>query len=405
MVGAAGRLRQWRRDRDASADREGILAVPPLTGVESMLTVAWRPLVAGLAFVTHALAAHAQVAGQHPDPRHVTRSAIEHEVRLTGASAGASALLPTAVLARIGTEDGKDATVFGNMVSAAIVDDSTIAIVDGTISEVRLFTRDGRHLQTIGREGSGPGEFRSAVAVVRAPDGALIVADSRRMLQYFYRNGTSYEHRRSVTLSFGVRSMCFLGGNLFINGGATEDGKVLRMVDGNGVVLRAFGEIYRSGSAIINYQVAQGRLACDEARQLIYYMAGALVGDVRAFRPTGEELWRVHVGDYRTNRVLEQSGGYSVEPSPTGVHMAGNVVALADRGVLAQWMLLSRAQREARELPTEVHSVLIDAASGRPSYLGTGLPLVKDARRDLALGFFAEPVPRMEVRGNTPGAP
>lgn len=371
-----------------------------------MLTVILRPLIAGVAFVTCAVAARAQVAGRHPDARHVTRSARESEVRLTGAPLSAPALLPAAVLARIGAEDGEDAAVFGNMVSTTILDDSTIAIVDGTVSEVRLFTHTGRHVQTFGREGSGPGEFRSAVAVVRAPDGALIVADSRRNLQYFYWNGNAYEHRRSVTVPVGVRSMCFLGGTLFINGASIDDGKVLRAIDGNGVVLRAFGEVYRSSSAIINYQVAQGRIACDEARQLIYYMAGSLLGDVRAFRPSGEEVWRVHVADFKSNRVVEHSGGgYGVERSPSGAHMAGNVVPLADRGVLAQWMFLTRAQMDAKELPTEVHSVLIDPASGRPSYLGTRLPLLKDARLGLALAFTAEPVPQLEVRGAPRGAP
>lgn len=370
-----------------------------------MLPVAWQSLVAGFAFVACAFAAQAQVAGQHPDPRHISRADVESEVRLTGAPSIAPALLPATVLARIGEEDGEDAAVFGNMVSAVIVDDSTIAVIDGTVSEIRLFARNGRHRQTFGREGSGPGEFRSAIAVVRAPDGALVVADSRRRLQYFYAKGNAYEYRRSVTLSFGARSMCYLGSTLFINGGSIDDGKVVRAVDENGVVLRAFGEVYRSGSAIIDYQVAQGRIACDEPRQLIYYMAGGMLGDVRAFRPSGEELWRVHVPDYKTNRVREISNGYTVEPSPTGVHTTGNVVALPDGGVLAQWMFLTREQRDAKELPTEVHSVLIDAVSGRPSYLGTGLPLVKDARKGLALGFFAEPVPRLEVRGGPKGAP
>jgi hypothetical protein len=112
-------------------------------------------------------------------------------------------------LARIGTEDGDAATVFGDMVAAAVLDDSTIAIIDGSASEVRLFTPAGRHLQTFGRAGSGPGEFRGATALLRAPDGALIVADSRRLLEYFYPKGRGFEYRRTVTLPVAVRSMCW----------------------------------------------------------------------------------------------------------------------------------------------------------------------------------------------------
>lgn len=156
---------------------------------------------------THA--AQAQVAGQHPDSKFLVRAARESEVRLSGASSSAPEVIGTKALAQIGTEDGDAATVFGDMVAAAVLDDSTIAIIDGTASEVRLFTPAGRHLQTFGRAGSGPGEFRGATALLRAPDGALIVADSRRLLEYFYPKGRGFEYRRTVTLPVAVRSMCW----------------------------------------------------------------------------------------------------------------------------------------------------------------------------------------------------
>jgi len=358
-----------------------------------------RIVALGLSVLLGVVPVEAQVAGQHPDARFLVRAARESEVRFSGPPSSAPTLMDAAVLARIGSEDGDAANVFGDMVAAALVDDSTIAIIDGSASEVRLFTRTGRHLQTFGRAGTGPGEFRGAVAMARAPDGALIVADTRRLLQYFYPKGRGFEYRRTVPLSVAVRSMCFLGDTLFVNGSSFDDAKVIRVLDQDGRVVRAFGEVYRSGNALLNYQAGQGRLACDAERQLVYHMAGSLLGEVRAFRPTGEKVWRVHVSDYRTNRIQEQSGGgVQVVRSPTGSHVAGGLVLLPGRGLLAQWMLLTRAQMEAKDLPTEVHSVVIDPETGRPTYVGTGIPLLKDNRTDLVLAFSAELVPQLEVR-------
>jgi len=352
------------------------------------------------------LAADAQAAGEHPDSRYVTRTSRALEVRFDGSAANAPSLVSPTVLARIGAEDGADHEVFGDMVSAIVVDDSTIAVIDGSASEVRLFSRGGRHLQTFGRSGSGPGEFRGAVAIVRAPDGALIVADTRRTLQYFYRERGSYTYRRTASTTVGVRSMCFLGGTLYVNGASLDDGKVIRALDETGAATRAFGEVYRSPNPLLNYQVAQGRLACDESRQLIYYMAGSLLGEVRAFRPTGEEVWSVRVGDFRTNRIVDTGGGsLSVVRSASGAHAAGNVLSLGASGVLAQWTFITRAQMEAKELPTEVLSVLIDPASGSARFVGSALPLLKDAKLGLVLGFGADPVPQLEVRRVPTGAP
>jgi len=354
--------------------------------------------------------AEAQVAGQHPDPKFLVRAARESEVRLSGAASSAPAVMAPRALARIGTEDGDAATVFGDMITAAVIDDSTIAIIDGSASEVRLFSRSGQHLQTFGRAGSGPGEFRGATALVRAPDGALIVADSRRLLQFFYPKGRGFEYRRTVTLPVAVRSMCFLGRTLVVNGASFEEGKIIRVLDANGAVVRAFGEVYRSQNPLLNYQASQGRIACDAARQLIYYMAGSLLGEVRAYRPNGEEVWRVRVSDYRTNIVREQSGGsVQLELSPTGTHSAGGIALLGGSGLLAQWSFRTRAQVAAKDPAAAIHSAVINPETGRATYVGTSLPLLRDLSDKLALVYTPDLVPQLEVRTAQPrvgrGAP
>ena len=51
--------------------------------------------------------------------------------------------------------------------------DGNVYVLDTQISEIAVFSPSGDHLRTIGREGEGPGEFRSANDMYLRPDGVL----------------------------------------------------------------------------------------------------------------------------------------------------------------------------------------------------------------------------------------
>jgi hypothetical protein len=76
----------------------------------------------------------------------------------------------------IGTAFGKEAYALDGVTGAHRSQDGTIAIVNGGTQEVRVFDSTGTHLRTFGREGQGPGEFRSmAMAGVVGTDTLAIV--------------------------------------------------------------------------------------------------------------------------------------------------------------------------------------------------------------------------------------
>jgi hypothetical protein len=344
----------------------------------------------------------AQAPGQHPDPAYRLRGPTPTETSFEGTPKAIPVRLEPRALATIGEEDGDAAVVFGRITGAAFVDDTTIAILDATVEEVRLFTTKGRHLQTFGRRGSGPGEFRGASTLLLTPTGELVVADTRRTLQFFRRGPRGFEYRETQTLPVAASSMCYLGETLYINGVAYDSTGLIRSVDPEGKVSPAFGGVYSSRSAIIDYQVAQGRIVCDEERQLIYFMAGALLGEVHAYRPSGQEAWRVVVRGFRTNRVMETTNGMQMQLSPTGVHADAGLALVGRSGLLAQWTFLSFEEMRAKEPPSQVHSVWIDPRSGAASYVGTGFHRVADTRRDLLLEFWESPVPQVSLRRQEP---
>ena len=335
-------------------------------------------------------------------PEFISRADVSSDVSFASPASALPFARSTAPTGVIGSLDGPAPTIFSRFVAAGFVDDTTIAAIDRESREVRLFSVRGRHIQTFGRDGSGPGEFRDPVAFVATPRGEILVADLRRIVQTFARGPRGFEYKRSITVPFGIRSMCYLGDRLFVNGATSDDENIIRAIDDSGRVTAAFGQIYRSPNRLVNYQISLGKIACDPARNLIYFMAGTLLGDVRAFRPTGELVWRVRVTDFLTNQVIDQGGGLAVQRSPKGAHSAG-ALTLTSRGVVAQFLFNSIDEMKAREAPTRVHSFLIDPSTGKATSLGTQLPLIVGRRGDLLLEQVEDLVPQLTVRRYTVG--
>lgn len=72
---------------------------------------------------------------------------------------------------RVGGEDGED--FFGLITQLAVADDGTIYLLDTRLAEVPVYSSDGERLETLSREGDGPGETRFPTHLFFMPDGSL----------------------------------------------------------------------------------------------------------------------------------------------------------------------------------------------------------------------------------------
>lgn len=87
---------------------------------------------------------------------------------------------------RIGSLDGPAEYSFSEINSLAVSRSGTIYVDDTHPPSIREFDPDGRLVRRIGREGEGPGEFRSIAGVSVLPDGRLALWDrgARRITEY-----------------------------------------------------------------------------------------------------------------------------------------------------------------------------------------------------------------------------
>jgi sugar lactone lactonase YvrE len=74
---------------------------------------------------------------------------------------------------RLGGWDGGDDEFFGVIVDIEEDADGNLYVLDAQLNEIKIYSKDGEYLNTIGREGEGPGEFRRAGGLFWMPDGRL----------------------------------------------------------------------------------------------------------------------------------------------------------------------------------------------------------------------------------------
>ena len=100
----------------------------------------------------------------------------------------------------IGVMEGDAAYELYQVVGALALSDGRIVIGTAGSSELRYFDADGRHLLSVGREGSGPGEFTGMGLIQRLPGDSMIVYDfMQRRITVFAPDGGHVRDRNLLT--------------------------------------------------------------------------------------------------------------------------------------------------------------------------------------------------------------
>ncbi len=359
----------------------------------------WCIRLAAVPCLTLALSsASSQTVGRHPDRRFVDESVpATHTLRLEGPRAQAPAILGDAT-ATIGREDGPDHFIFGEITDLKVTPQGTVVVVDRQTQDVRLFDSRGLFLQRLGRPGQGPGEFRAPHSLLVTPDSEIWVADMQRRITVFKPSTDGYRLARTLPVEIGIRSMCYLGGELVANAVSISDPYVIRVLDASARPLRSFGSVYSSPNAYINYQFAEGRIACDTTNDLIVYASQAALGEIRAWHRDGKPAWRTVIEDVRVNIITDnEGGGVNVERSPGGVHSLVALNVVPGVGVLLQYSFRTSAQLAARE-PGDILTIVLDPKTGAGSLTSASWPRLGAWSRNQVFALADDPAPRIEVR-------
>lgn len=79
---------------------------------------------------------------------------------------------------RVGGDTDDEDEFFGLIARITTDDEGNVYLLDSQLSEVKVFSPDGEYVNTLGREGEGPGEFRGPSGMFFVPGGNLGVLQS-----------------------------------------------------------------------------------------------------------------------------------------------------------------------------------------------------------------------------------
>lgn len=113
--------------------------------------------------------------------------------------AGGGVRISAAPELEIGVLEGEEAYQFTRVMGATRLSDGRIVVANAGTSELRFYDAGGRHLQSVGGQGGGPGEFQYMRSLWRVAGDSLLVWDlGSRRLSLFDGEGrfvTSYSVR------------------------------------------------------------------------------------------------------------------------------------------------------------------------------------------------------------------
>jgi hypothetical protein len=118
--------------------------------------------------------------GPSSDQTAVRDSAGIRIVEFAPQPAGAAWTVASQPALSIGSLDGPAETQLGRVTGVVRLRDGTIVVADDAAPALRFFDRDGRHLRSVGRRGSGPGEFEQIGGLWRFAGDSLAVWDLRQ---------------------------------------------------------------------------------------------------------------------------------------------------------------------------------------------------------------------------------
>ena len=295
----------------------------------------------------------------------------------------------------IGVEDGDPARVFGVIQDVEMDRAGNVYVLDALVRAVRVFTRHGRYVATLGRMGRGPGEFFVPVAMTVDARDRLYVLDQGNARVDVFTAGP--DGRRTYATSFPVSfqpyDLCAVGDRLYLLG--ADQGRVVHVFSPDGKRLASFGAAVGGRDALLGATLSGGVMEC---RGGSVVFVPRLVGDVRVYSPAdGRLAWSAPIPGYNPVRLTRNPDGtITLRMGRHGSHdLASSAVEMGRGYSLVQvGSLFPRASNgtEFREVRSFVAS-----PRGRLLALAGRVPRVVAARGGYAVAVRSDPFPMLTV--------
>ncbi len=198
---------------------------------------------------------------------------------------------------------------------------------------IKVFDYTGRLLQTRGRSGSGPGEFRSPTSLaLDAGQQRLFVVDASNARVTVYQLRDTLATPRFLRLEdIGVRKICVLGTRIFgLARNAPTILRELREEDEKIQVVASFGEPRTNhplgAHPLVRTRASDGPLLCDEAGNRVV-AASAILGEVHVFDATSRQQTTTSISGFQRVTITVHNSSMTIAQPDGGADGVLGLVA------------------------------------------------------------------------------
>jgi hypothetical protein len=303
---------------------------------------------------------------------------------------------------QIGAAERPPEQVFGAVTGLAQDRSGHLYVLDTRLGQVSVFDSLGRRTEVIGRPGRGPGEFMRALSIALRDDSTLYVGDVSEQVHIFRRIGSAgFTYDSSFSTGVSVDAMCFMGGDLYVHGVSPTDSFVIRRYDvTSGRQVAAFGRVYKSPHPRANMEITRGLIACNDSLGLIAYAPQSVLGEARAYRASGEQVWRSVIKGFEPIGMITTPSSFQALIPPDGFDRIDALVWLPDSTVLLQVAHVTSDPAVPRSAThvSRITTFRIAAASGRARRVPQELQQIVLASGSTLISAAEEPFPMVSLR-------
>ncbi len=131
---------------------------------------------------------------------------------------------------------------FDNPVDITVSKEGDIYVLDSNDNNIKIFDRGGAFIKSIGREGSGPGEWKRPWILGFVGDRIYVVDANNRRIQIMKKDG-NYERGYKVPVDLGKGMAFDAYGNLYLSTQGMRSPHLISVYDREGNLIKEFGEL------------------------------------------------------------------------------------------------------------------------------------------------------------------
>jgi len=240
-------------------------------------------------------------------------------------------------ISEIGISEGDENYIFGSINDVEVDELGNIYILDGKMSRIVKFAKNGEFICKFGKKGQGPGEFQFPEAVVLDSNRLIYVLGSRRVL-VFNEHG-KFVHSFPYNF-YGVDIAIDNEQNLILLG--PRDDKIFQIYDRKGNYLYSFGNGFKVPDEFAKFREARFskfpiRLWTIEDE---VYILNPYEYEIHIYKNgTLKENISKKTPNYLRPELKQISpGGYAGYISDNLIHKRGNKLFVFYNGKTANWL-------------------------------------------------------------------